>query len=119
VIPAPPCPDGDDAGEKREHTIPLKDGEEDELSDTSGYGQAVEQGLERQPTAERIVAPSAIEPRQWLRPWASYRRVCFCQAGSASRWRFDPIGKPGLEPVSSLSSHIMQALDEPRRPVLR
>jgi hypothetical protein len=34
----PPSPDGSDTGEKREHTIPLEEAEEDELRDMIGPG---------------------------------------------------------------------------------
>jgi hypothetical protein len=68
-MPAPPCPHGDDGGEKREHTIPLKDADEDELRDMSGYGQVVEQRLERLAgrsencCAERDPAQAVAPPR--------------------------------------------------------
>jgi hypothetical protein len=42
VIPLPPNPDGGDTGEKREHTSPLEEAEEDELRDMIGYKHMID-----------------------------------------------------------------------------
>jgi hypothetical protein len=83
----------------------------------TGYGHVVEEGLERvadrreNRRAERDPAPGSGSAHGRARCL-----VCFRQERSASRLRFDPNGKPrSLEPLSSSSSHIARALEEPRR----
>jgi hypothetical protein len=97
--------------------VPLKGAEEDELRYMTGYGHVVEEGLERvadrreNRRAERGPAPGSGSARG-----RAMCLVCFRQERSASRLRFDPNGKPrSLEPLSSSSSHIARALEEPRR----
>ena len=68
-----------------------------------------------QATANRIVAPSAIEPPTVARPWASDVSRVLRQEGPVSRLRFDRSGRPPrLEPLSSYGRMVAYRAGSPR-----